>query len=82
MQIKIEKDYLSYKNGRLFYKDIDCLDLVEKYGEPLKVGYTDIIREKILNLKQLFDKAIKNMNMAANIFMLMQIKQVIILKIL
>ena len=59
MQIKIEKDYLSYKNGRLFYKDIDCLDLVEKYGEPLKVGYTDIIREKILNLKQLFDKAIK-----------------------
>ncbi len=58
MQIKLQKNYLNYKNGVLYYKDINCLDLVTKFGNPLKVGYVDIIREKITSLKAYFEKAI------------------------
>ena len=52
-------EYLSVKNGVLYYKDINLLELVEKYKAPLEVAYTPMITEKIQYLKNLFAKKIK-----------------------
>lgn len=52
-------EYLSFKDGYLHYKDINLYDLVKKYGAPLEVGYTPIIKDKILYMKNLFAKKIK-----------------------
>ncbi|MBO7218443.1 MAG: hypothetical protein J6V40_00505 [Clostridia bacterium] len=47
-------EYLSIKDDVLYYKDINLLDLVEKYHAPLEVAYTPMIEEKIKYLKDLF----------------------------
>lgn len=52
-------EYLSVKNNVLYYKDLNLLQLVEKYGAPLEVGYTPMITEKIQYLKNLFAEKIK-----------------------
>ncbi|MBE5741253.1 MAG: hypothetical protein E7351_01825 [Clostridiales bacterium] len=52
-------EYLSVKDGNLYYKDINLYQLVEKYGAPLEVAYTPMITEKIQYLKNLFAKKIK-----------------------
>lgn len=53
-------EYLSIKNGELYFKDIKLLDLVKEYGNPLEVAYTPIIKEKVKELKSIFeDKIIK-----------------------
>lgn len=57
--MRLEKDYLSYKNNCLHYFNINLLELVEKYGNPLKAGYVDIIREKVSHLKECFKNSIK-----------------------
>lgn len=58
--IRVNKNYLQYRDNKLFYKDIDLYSLVFKYGDPLKVGYCDMVREKIIGLKNLFNKSIKS----------------------
>lgn len=78
--MRLEKDYLSYKNNCLHYFNINLLELVEKYGNPLKAGYVDIIREKVSHLKECFKNSIKKFDYKGNIFMLMRIKLVIIQK--
>ena len=57
-----DHEYLSVKEGVLYYKDINLLQLVEKYGSPLEVAYTPMITEKIQYLKNLFTKKIKKYN--------------------
>lgn len=52
-------EYLSIKNNVLYYKDINLLDLVEKYKVPLEVAYMPMITEKVNFLKDLFVKNIK-----------------------
>lgn len=66
--ISPKKEYLSYKNGVLYYKDINLLDCVKKYGNPLKVGYVEIIKEKITHLQNCFYEAIKNNNYTGSYF--------------
>lgn len=52
-------DYLSVHDGILYYKEVNLLDLAEKYKTPLEVAYTDIIRTRITELQQLFADAIE-----------------------
>ena len=52
-------EYLSTKNGCLYYKDINLYDLVKEYRAPLEVAYTPIITERINNLKDIFKDKIK-----------------------
>lgn len=52
-------EFLSIKDNVLHYKDINLLDLVEKYNAPLEVGYTPMITEKIEWIKGLFADKIK-----------------------
>lgn len=47
-------EYLSIRDNVLYYKDINLLELVEKYKAPLEVAYTPMIEEKIKYLKDLF----------------------------
>ena len=42
----------SIKDNKLFYKDIDLLGLVKKYGAPLEVAYTPMITDQITKLKR------------------------------
>lgn len=57
-----EHEYLSIKNNELYYKDINLHQLVKKYNTPLEVAYTPMINEKILYLKNLFNRKIKEIN--------------------
>src|SRR5262245_12268106 len=50
-------DYLSVQNNLLFYKEMELLNLVKTYGEPLEVAYTEIINERIRSLKSCFAEA-------------------------
>ncbi len=52
-------EYLKFVDDRLFYKDIDLLELVKKYGAPLEVAYTPMITEQVLEQKNLFAEKIK-----------------------
>lgn len=52
-------EYLSIVDNSLYYKDINLLNLIEKYKAPLEVTYTPMIKEKILYLKNLFKNKIK-----------------------
>lgn len=55
-------NYLSIKNNVLYYKDLNLLELVEKYKAPLEVGYTPMITERVNYLKNLFAQKIKENN--------------------
>lgn len=55
-------DYLSIKDNVLHYKDINLMDLVDKYQSPLEVAYTPMITERITYLKNLFQKKIEKYN--------------------
>lgn len=39
--------------------NVSLMELVKKYGAPLKITFLDNIKEKVVNLKKTFDKAIK-----------------------
>lgn len=52
-------EYLSIKDGVLHYKDLNLLELVEKYKAPLEVAYTPMITQKVQSLKKLFAEKIK-----------------------
>lgn len=55
-------EYLSFKDDRLYYKDIDLLNLVKQYGAPLEVAYTPMISEQVAKMKSLFDEKIRKYN--------------------
>jgi len=50
------------KNGDLYYNGVCLKDLAVKYGTPLRISFLDIIKDRVLNMKQAFDKAIKDTN--------------------
>ena len=52
-------EYLSIRDNVLYYKDMNLYELTQKYDAPLEIGYTPIINEKILYLKDLFAEKIK-----------------------
>ncbi len=64
----IHKNYLHYENNQLYYKDINLLSLVSKYGSPIKVGYPEMIKEKINYLKSIFKKYIQVSNYKGKYF--------------
>ncbi len=55
-------EYLSFKDNKLFYKDIDLYELVKKYGAPLEIAYTPMITEQVQKLKNLFANKISKYN--------------------
>lgn len=55
-------EYLSFKDNKLYFKNLKLLDLVEKYGAPLEIAYTPIITEQINKMKSLFNEKIKKYN--------------------
>ena len=61
-------EYLSINNDRLFYKDIDLLELIKNYGAPLEVAYTPMITEQVTKLKELFNNKIQKYNYKGSYF--------------
>ncbi|TVR78715.1 MAG: arginine decarboxylase [Saprospirales bacterium] len=56
------QDEFNVKNGQLFFNDISMMDLVEKYGTPLKFFYLPNISRNIQRAKKWFNKAIRDNN--------------------
>lgn len=54
----INKKYLTCIDNQLHYQGMNLYSLVKKYGNPIKVGCPNMIKDKILGLKSLFKKAI------------------------
>lgn len=50
------------QDGKLFFHDIDLMDIIEQYGTPLKFTYLPKISENINRAKKWFDDAIKKLN--------------------
>ena len=47
------------KNNELYYNGYSLTSLARQYGTPLKITFLDVIKDKIVGLKDVFDKAIK-----------------------
>lgn len=56
------QDGFSLKNNCLLFNEIDVLDLIKKYGTPLKLTYLPKIGEKIQTARKLFRDAIQRHN--------------------
>ncbi len=46
-------------NNELFFNDVPLMDIIEKYGTPLKLTYLSKIGQKIEHVKKIFGDAIK-----------------------
>ncbi|MFN3402820.1 MAG: arginine decarboxylase [Cytophagaceae bacterium] len=53
-------------NNELYFNDVPLMDIVNKYGTPLKLTYLPKISSQIQKAKRLFNQAIKNNNYAGN----------------
>lgn len=62
LYIKVMKKEIEIKNEQLYYYNENLKSLAEKYGTPLKVTFLDLIKERIVSLKETFDKVIKEKN--------------------
>lgn len=49
------------KNGDLYYYGYNLHEIAKKFGTPLKVTFLDLIKDRVLNLKEAFDLAIKEL---------------------
>lgn len=54
------QDEFKVENGELLFNDIPMMDLVEKFGTPLKFYYLPNISRNILRAKKWFNKAIRD----------------------
>jgi len=61
-------EYLSVRNGALYYKDVDLMHLVREFGSTLEISYTDTIREKILNFQKYMANAIAENSYPASFY--------------
>ncbi|MCS7003901.1 MAG: arginine decarboxylase [Cytophagales bacterium] len=52
----------SVRNNELYFHDFNTMDLVRKYGTPLKISYLPVITDKIKSAKRLFNNAFKKYN--------------------
>ena len=57
---------LEINNGVMYYNGYNLKDLALKYKTPLKITFLDVIRDRALNIKASFDKAIKENNYNGN----------------
>lgn len=56
------KKEIKVKNEQLYYNNVNLNSLAQKYGTPLKVTFLDLIKERVVSLKETFDKVIKEKN--------------------
>ena len=51
------QDEFMVADGNLLFNDIDLMDIIEKYGTPLKITYLPKISSQIQRAKRLFKVA-------------------------
>ena len=51
------KRLVEEKDGKLYYNGYCLVDLAKRFGTPLTVTFLDIIKERILSLKDAFNNA-------------------------
>jgi arginine decarboxylase len=56
----------SVENDGLIFNGVPLMNIIQKYGTPLKITYLPKIREHILYAKEIFNKAIKKYNYAGD----------------
>ncbi len=50
-------DYLQIRDGRLYFRELDLLDLVRGHGTPLEVAYLPLIHERVRAIIDAFARA-------------------------
>jgi arginine decarboxylase len=50
-------DFLSVRDGRLHFRDLDLLATVQEYGSPLELVYAPLIVERVQGMIALFEEA-------------------------
>lgn len=60
------KKEITLTNSSLFYNDTNLTDLAKKYGTPLKITFLDLIRKRVNELTQVFNKVIEENNYRGN----------------
>ena len=53
------KNLVEEKDGKLYYNGYCLVDLAKRFGTPLTITFLDIIKERILSLKEAFENAKK-----------------------
>ena len=51
------KQLVEEKDGKLYYNGYCLVDLAKRFGTPLTITFLDVIKERILSLKDAFEKA-------------------------
>ena len=59
MDDNIKKKDIQIIDGKMYYFGYNLEELANKYQTPLRITFLDIIKERVLNLKNTFDKVIK-----------------------
>lgn len=54
------------ENDGLLFNGVPLMNIIQKYGTPLKITYLPKIREHVLYAKEIFNKAIKKYNYAGS----------------
>lgn len=52
------KNIICENNGRMLYNGFDLTSLAQKYGTPLKLCFLDLIKRRVCDLKNAFNKSI------------------------
>ena len=64
------KKLIEEKDGKLYYNGYCLVDLAKRFGTPLTITFLDVIKERILSLKEAFLKAKNDVNYKGNFFYL------------
>lgn len=56
------KKLMKIENNSMYYNNYNLASLAEKYGTPLRVTFLDVIYKRVKELKNSFDKAIKELS--------------------
>ena len=64
------KDLIEEKDGKLYYAGYCLADLARRFGTPLTITFLDVIKERILLLKEAFSKAKKETNYSGEFYYL------------
>ena len=54
--------FLTEKNGELYYYGFNLKEIARNYKTPLKITFLDIIKDRVIELKNAFEKAILTTN--------------------
>ena len=62
------KEDVEVISNNLVYNNVNLVEMVEKFGSPLKITFLDLIKKRVITLKETFEKVIKECNYSGSFY--------------